>query len=73
MLNTSKLFVKIVLFRVSNELFSSDPTHWFQAIVTDQLDARSREALLTQKDPATMHDSEVVMIRKTILHLVYGN
>ncbi len=45
----------------------------FKEIVTDQLDARSREALVKQEDPATMSDAEATKIRKTILQLVYGN
>lgn len=44
----------------------------FKEIVTDQLDTRSRDALLTQQDPATMEDIEVVKIRKSILRCVYG-
>jgi hypothetical protein len=45
----------------------------FKDIVTNQLDARSREALLTQQDPSTMEDIGMVKIRKSILHRVYGN
>jgi hypothetical protein len=45
----------------------------FKEIVTDKLDARSKEALLTQEDPASMSDIECLRIRKSILHTVYGN
>jgi hypothetical protein len=44
----------------------------FSEIVTDQLDARSRQAIIKQQDPATMTTVEVLRIRKAILHRVYG-
>ncbi len=45
----------------------------FSNIVTARLDQRSKEALETQQDPATMTDIETVKIRKAISNLVYGN
>jgi len=45
----------------------------FKKLVTDKLDARSREALCRQEDPATMPDCDSNRIRKSILHTVYGN
>jgi hypothetical protein len=45
----------------------------FRTIVTDQLDERSKKAILTQQDPATMRDSDVVTLRNTISRCVYGN
>jgi hypothetical protein len=44
----------------------------FKTLVTDRLDQRSRNAVLTQEDPATMSDMEQLKIRKSILQLVYG-
>ena len=44
----------------------------FHEIVTDKLDVRGKEAVQKQLDPASMTASEVVKIRKDILHLVYG-
>jgi hypothetical protein len=44
----------------------------FREIVTDRLDARSKEAIINQEDPATMTDNEQLKIRKSILHCVYG-
>ncbi len=44
----------------------------FHEIVTDKLDVRGKEAVPRQLDPASMTASEVVKIRKDILHLVYG-
>jgi hypothetical protein len=44
----------------------------FQEIVTDKLDVRGKEALQMKLDPVSMSASEVVKIRKDILHLVYG-
>jgi hypothetical protein len=44
----------------------------FANIVTARLDHRSKEALLTQKDPSTMTDNDTVKIRKAISNLVYG-
>ena len=45
----------------------------FRATVTDKLDERSKNAILTQQDPATMTDSEVVTLRNTISRFIYGN
>lgn len=44
----------------------------FRSIVTDQLDERSKKAILTQQDPVTMTDSEAVTLRNTISKFVYG-
>ncbi len=44
----------------------------FKTLVTDRLDQRSRSALLSQEDPATMSDIDQLKIRKSILQLVYG-
>jgi hypothetical protein len=44
----------------------------FHEIVTDKLDVRGKEAVQKQLDPASMTASEIVKIRKDILHLVYG-
>ncbi len=44
----------------------------FKTLVTDRLDLRSRSALLSQEDPATMSDMDQLKIRKSILQLVYG-
>jgi hypothetical protein len=45
----------------------------FAEIVTNQLDARSRQAIVKQEDPANMTPVEALKIRKAILHRVYGN
>jgi hypothetical protein len=45
----------------------------FRTTVTDKLDERSKNAILTQQDPATMTDSEVVTLRNTISRFIYGN
>jgi hypothetical protein len=45
----------------------------FKEIVTDKLDAKSKEALITQRDPSTMSKAEASKIRKSIRDLVYGN
>jgi hypothetical protein len=44
----------------------------FKETITDKLDARSKEALLTQEDPASMRDIERLRIQRSILHMVYG-
>jgi hypothetical protein len=40
--------------------------------VTEHLDKLSREAMLSQDDPARMRDSTAQRIRKAILNRVYG-
>jgi hypothetical protein len=45
----------------------------FEEIVTDKLDFKSKEALITQRDLSTMSKAEAMRIRKSILDLVQGN
>jgi hypothetical protein len=45
----------------------------FKEIVTDKLDAKSKEALITQRDPSTMSKAEASKISKSIRELVFGN
>jgi hypothetical protein len=44
----------------------------FKTNVTEHLDKLSREAMLSQDDPARMRDSTAQRIRKAILNRVYG-
>jgi hypothetical protein len=44
----------------------------FREIVVDKLDPKSRQDILSQRDPYTMTDMERVKLRKSILLLVYG-
>jgi hypothetical protein len=80
---TIKLFIFLFLY---NQLFlknlstgtpaTVDFLHEFRADfktnVTEHLDKLSREAMLSQDDPARMRDSTAQRIRKAILNRVYG-
>ncbi len=45
----------------------------FEEIVTNKLDFKSKEALITQRDLSSMSKAESIRIRKSILDLVQGN
>lgn len=45
----------------------------FKTIVTEKLDKRCKEAILTQQDPDTMTVPEAISIRNSISKQVYGN
>ena len=45
----------------------------FSSTVTEHLDKLSREALLSQEDPATMRDCTAQRIRRAIMNRIFGN
>jgi hypothetical protein len=74
LLDLCKVF-KIVIF-VAGTPATVDFLHGlntdFKSNVTDHLDKLSRDAFLSQDDPARMRDCIAQRIRKAILNCVYG-
>ncbi len=69
-INFFSCVLKIPLNRFTLHYGCPELNRRFKEIVTNKLDFKSKEALITQRDPLTMSKAEARRIRKSILDLV---